>query len=224
MHIAKATARARGVTRPWVATGLLMMAQAVALTLGALPTARAQDVTGTDTARRAVHVCASCHGDGGRSASGAYPSLAGQSAVYTVRQLKDFRAQQRAEADQKAYMWGVSALLDDETIQSLADYYAAQPPASGHAAASPKQLALGRKIFTEGLSARNVRACASCHGEKAEGQAAFPRLAGQQADYLYRQLEGFGTKLRPHGVLMKEEAAGLTAPEKRALAVYLQSM
>lgn len=221
MSYSKADRRPAPRARSWSAGGTLA-ALAVAA-LAALP-ARAQDTAGTDIARRAIHVCASCHGDGGRSTQGSYPNLAGQSTVYLTRQLKDFRAQQRAEADSKAYMWGVSALLDDETIQSLAEYYAAQSPATGHAAGGARQLALGRRIFTEGIADRNVRACASCHGDKAEGQAAFPRLAGQPSSYLYAQLVGFGTKLRPHGVLMKEEAAGMTNAEKRAVALYLQSL
>lgn len=34
---------------------------------------------------------------------------------------------------------------------------------------------------------RAVPACASCHGEKAEGTSGFPRLAGQHADDVLRQ-------------------------------------
>lgn len=185
----------------------------------------AQDVPGgSDTARRAVHVCAACHGEGGRSASSAYPALAGQPAQYTARQLKDFRAQMRAEADGQAYMWGVSALLDDDTVQALADYYAVQAPLAGRSRGSAQQLREGRRLFEDGVPAQGVRACASCHGEHAEGAAGFPRLAGQHAAYLERQLRGFGTRLRPHGVLMKAETAGMTAAQMRSVAAYLQSL
>ncbi len=187
--------------------------------------AQAQDTPGgNETARRAIHVCAACHGDGGRSKTAAYPALAGQPAMYTARQLKDFRAQQRAETDAKAYMWGVSALLDDETIQSLADYYAVQAPLPGHARAPAAALRAGQQIFENGLPAKGVRACASCHGDKAEGAAGFPRLAGQHADYLTRQLKVFSTALRPHGVLMKAETANLSAAQAKAVAAYLQSL
>jgi cytochrome c553 len=194
------------------------------LLAAALPT-WAQDMAAThDVARRALHVCAACHGEGGRSSNPAYPNLAGQPAQYTVQQLRDFRAQQRAESDAKAYMWGVSALLDDAAIQALADHYAVQAPASGHGKASAATLALGRKLFTEGAPARGVKACASCHGDKAEGTAGFPRLAGQHAEYLVRQLKGFSTRLRPHGVLMKNETAGMSSNEIKAVAAYLQSL
>ena len=195
-----------------------------ALVATALPT-WAQDMAATnDVARRALHVCAACHGEGGRSTNPAYPSLAGQSAQYTVQQLRDFRAQQRAESDAKPYMWGASPLLDAPAIQALADHYAVQAPAAGHGRAPAATLALGRRLFNEGAPARGVRACASCHGEKAEGTAGFPRLAGQHADYLVKQLKGFSTRLRPHGVLMKNETAGMTGQEIKAVAAYLQSM
>jgi cytochrome c553 len=197
---------------------------ALALTALAGP-ARAQDLPdGSELARRAVHVCAACHGEAGRSPSSLYPSLAGQPAQYTARQLLDFRAQQRAESDSKAYMWGVSALLDDATIQSLANYYAAQTPPVGHGKAPAGVLRTGQRLFEQGLPARGVRACASCHGDKAEGAAGFPRLAGQHADYLTRQMQVFSTKLRPHGVLMKSEVAGMTPAQMKAVAAYLQSL
>jgi len=200
------------------------LALAAAAWLLATP-ARAQDLPGgSDTARRAVHVCAACHGEGGRSKVGAYPALAGQSAMYTARQLRDFRAQTRSEADSKAYMWGVSALLDDDTIQALADYYAVQAPLPGRATAPRVVLAAGQSIFEAGVPSKGVRACASCHGDKAEGAAGFPRLAGQHADYLMRQLQVFGTALRPHGVLMKAETSQMTPAQMKAVAAYLQSL
>lgn len=187
--------------------------------------ASGQDVPGgSEIARRAVHVCAACHGEGGRSASAAYPSLAGQPAQYTVRQLKDFRAQQRAEADNKAYMWGVSALLDDDAIRALADYYAVQAPPPGRTRGPDRLLKEGRRLFEDGVPGSGIRACAGCHGERAEGAAGFPRLAGQHADYLERQLKGFSSRLRPHGVLMRAETAGMTAQQMKAVAAYLQSL
>ena len=185
---------------------------------------QAQDVpAGQETVRRAIHVCASCHGDAGRSVTKGIPSLAGQMPQYTIAQLQDFRAQTRAETGTRAYMWGVSALLDDTTISGLAEFSAGQPPTPGRAgpAATLKQ---GRRLFTQGDPTRGVRACATCHGEGAEGQAGFPRLAGQRADYVYNQLKVFGTRLRPHGVVMKAETKSMTAAEMRAVAVYVQSL
>jgi cytochrome c553 len=187
-------------------------------------TLHAQDVPGgEETVRRAIHVCAACHGEGGRSQTRGIPSLAGQMPQYTIAQLKDFRSQTRAEAGTRAYMWGVSALLDEAAITGLANYYAAQTP---HAAKPGPKLLVdrGRKFFADGAPARGIRACASCHGNEAEGAAGFPRLAGQRADYLYAQLKVFGTRLRPHGVVMQAETKAMTSSEMRAVAEYLQSL
>jgi cytochrome c553 len=115
-----------------------------------------------------------------------------------------------------------AALLDDAMIQGLADYYASQPAAPGKAG-NPKLVDLGRKVYQEGVSARGVRACSTCHGDNAEGASVFPRLAGQHADYVFRQLKGFSTRLRPHGVLMKNETAHMSELEMHAVAEYVQS-
>ena len=184
--------------------------------------ARAQDAA-ADTVRRAIHVCAACHGEGGRSVKQSIPSLAAQQRQYTVTQLKDFRAQIRAETSAKAYMWGMSALLDDATIDGLATYYAAQAPARGHSAPGA-QLRLGRKIFTDGIPGRGVTACASCHGDGGEGTGEFPRLAGQRAEYVVAQLKIFRTWLRPHASDMKTQARAMSAAESRAVAAYVQSL
>lgn len=175
-----------------------------------------------DSVQRAVHVCASCHGEEGRSTDKLAPSLAGQMREYTIRQLKDFRSQSRSETDIQAYMWGVSALLTDDQIEGLADYYAAQKPRAPKSV-NPKLEASGKRLFDQGLPAQGVRACASCHGERAEGAAGFPRLAGLQADYVFRQLRAFRTPLRPHGVVMKDEIAALGDAQLRALAAYVAS-
>lgn len=199
---------------------------ATALT-AALPTAMAQgtspDHRGSgDFVQRAVHACAACHGPEGRSTKALAPSLAGQPREYTIRQLKDFRDQSRSETDIQAYMWGISALLTDEQIELLADYYAAQTPARGRSV-DPKLEARGKALYYEGIPGRSVRACASCHGQDAEGASGFPRLAGLHRDYLVKQLTAFRTPLRPHGVVMKNETRALDAQEMRAVAAYLQS-
>jgi len=176
----------------------------------------------SDTVRRAIHVCTACHGEEGRSSAPVYPRLAGQVPMYTIAQLRDFRAQTRAESDWQAYMWGISALLDDQTISGLATYFAERTPAPGKPG-NPKLIEAGRRIYEQGIPARGVRACASCHGDHAEGASVFPRLAGQHAEYVLRQLKVFRTRLRPHGVIMADESRTLTDDELRALAQYVQS-
>jgi cytochrome c553 len=119
-------------------------------------------------------------------------------------------------------MWGISALLTDEQIEGFADYYAAQSPAPGKST-QPKLEAAGKLIYEKGLPAKGVLPCKQCHGDNAEGAAGFPRLAGQRADYVLKQLQAFRTPLRPHGVVMKNEIAAMTPQQLKAVAAYVQS-
>ncbi len=193
------------------------------ITLLAAAVASAGDLTPEATVERAVHVCAACHSDLAQNKGDSIPNLAGQMPLYMEAQLKDFRSQTRAESDVQAYMWGISALLDDNLIKGISEYFAGQPPAAG-LPGDPRLIAEGRRIFAEGISDKGVRACAGCHGGHAEGASVFPRLAGQKAGYVLAQLRTFSTRLRPHGVLMKNEVAGMSPDQMRAVAQYVQSL
>lgn len=151
------------------------------------------------------------------------PKLAGQPAIYLADQMRAFRAQKRADSTAQAYMWGISALLDDHTIEGLAEYYELQPVTPGKPG-NAAQMEKGRRIFEDGIPSSNVRACARCHGDDGEGESVFPRIASQHADYIVKQLNEFGTKLRPHGVIMaKRIVKPMTKEEMEAVAAYLQA-
>lgn len=172
---------------------------------------------------RAIHVCDACHGEGGDSKKPDMPKLAGQPAIYLADQMRAFRAQKRSDSTAQAYMWGISALLEESTIEGLAEYYETQkstPGKPGKAALMEK----GRRIFEEGIPGSKVRPCTRCHGDDGEGESVFPRIAGQHAEYIVRQLKEFGTKLRPHGVIMaKRVVETMTEDEMQAVAAYLQA-
>lgn len=205
-----------GMARQFLATAAALSAFALAVSHPAAAAA--------DTVERAIHVCNACHGEGGNSTAPIFPKLAGQQPLYLADQLKQFRTQKRSDSSPQAYMWGVSALLDDATIAGLAEYYAGQTPKPGRAG-NRKQMEQGRRIFNQGIPERGIAACASCHGEKGEGASVFPRLAGQHAEYVIKQLFDFRTKLRPHGVVMAERVVKNMQPaEMRAVAAYIQSM
>jgi cytochrome c553 len=195
----------------------MVAAAALAALFGA---AQAQE---SATVIRASHVCVACHGEGGRSTNPAVPSIAGQTKDYLVAQLKDFRSQVRAEPGRQGYMWGISALLDDATIDGLAAHYAAEKPAAGKPG-DATVLSIGKAIFREGLPERKVEACTKCHGEVGQGNGKYPRLAGQNAEYLAVQLDEFGTALRPHAREMRAQIQGLSPSQRRALAAYIQSL
>jgi cytochrome c553 len=179
----------------------------------------------SDIVERAVHVCNACHGENGNSKVAVFPKLAGQQSLYLADQLRAFRAQKRADTSVQAYMWGVSALLTDPEIEGLADFYAQQTPTTDKPG-KPALMEKGKKIFTEGIPAKNIMACTNCHGDNGEGASVFPRIAGQHAEYIVKQLVDFRTnKLRPHGVIMATRIVkNMTPDEMRAVAAYLQGL
>ncbi len=139
-----------------------------------------------------------------------------------MAQLKAFKARTRGEADAHDYMWGMATLLDDSVIAGLAHYYAEQKPAPG-IPGDAKLIARGKLLYEKGDPAHNVTACSSCHGESAAGTSIFPRLAGQHAAYVMRQLEVIQHNFRDspimHGVIKELDANGM-----KAVAEYVQSL
>jgi cytochrome c553 len=168
-----------------------------------------------------LHTCAACHGSRGVSRAEIFPNLAGQQKDYIVAQLTAFRDHTRQDRDAKAYMWGFAARLDPATIQDLAAYYAEQNPA-GPVRASDAEIAAGEAIFTTGIESRGVLACASCHGDKGQGDAEVPRLAGQHRDYLVLQMKAFAAGARDNDA-MSLVAKGMTPADMKAVASYIVS-
>jgi cytochrome c553 len=66
-----------------------------------------------------------------------------------------------------------------------------------------------------------LASCGRCHGADGNGRssAAFPKLAGQNHEYLVNALEAYATAARQSGV-MQPHAAPLAADEVRELAAY----
>jgi cytochrome c553 len=183
------------------------------------PCATAADNSAATTAESvATSTCQNCHGAQGNSVSSTFPRLNGQKAEYIAAQLNNFRSHNRSDPHARAYMWGMAAQLDDASIAALAQYYASQTPTlpqKGGALA-----AQGAALFANGAPAQNMPPCQSCHGEHAEGNGIFPRLAGQHADYLKKQLEAFRSSLRESDV-MHVESKDMTDSQIEALVSYL---
>lgn len=175
-------------------------------------------------ATMAQQVCSSCHGMQGIATSPNFPHLAAQPPAYLESQLKAFRSRQRSDPAGYEYMWGVSSQLSDQQITALSAYYA-QLPAAPARSSDVQRERRGKTIYAEGIESQGVPACVSCHGAQGEGLAAFPRLAGQHADYVAKQLEVFQrTDERPEGAVMKTIVHSLTQEDIRSLAAYVQSM
>ncbi|MGB5165815.1 MAG: c-type cytochrome [Woeseiaceae bacterium] len=67
--------------------------------------------------------CIACHGPTGRGNPAAgYPALQGQHAVYTAKQLRDYKAGARSSDGKTRQMRDIAARLDDKDIEALASY------------------------------------------------------------------------------------------------------
>jgi cytochrome c553 len=184
-----------------------------------------QDLT-TEAAHAALQKtianCGICHGVNGLSVSPTFPNLAAQTAPYIELQLHAFKNQTRADPDAQAYMWGMASQLDDASITGLATYFAKQTPAAERTG-NPALIAKGKKIFTQGVLDSGIPACATCHGALAQGNGPFPRLAGQHAPYLLKQLLAIQNVLRTapvmHGVIKD-----LNRDQMEEVVAYLESI
>lgn len=101
----------------------------------------------------------------------------------------------------------------------------AAAPAAAHAAAAPVVVkidpAKGATLYDSGDSARGLPACVSCHGAAGNSTiVANPKLAGQIASYVYKQLVDFTGPERKNPI-MTTYAKMMTDEEKQNVAAYL---
>lgn len=70
-----------------------------------------------------VSACIACHGPSGRgNAPAGYPSLTGQHAVYTAKQLNDYKSGARTSDGDQQIMRNIAANLSAEQIKAVAAY------------------------------------------------------------------------------------------------------
>jgi cytochrome c553 len=199
------------------------VALAAMLLASAATAVNAQDNAAIQKAaeEKAVNLCSTCHGPRGISRSPEFPILAAQRQSYLEAQISAFRQRTRSEKDAHDFMWGIAGNLDESIIDGIAAYYASQPPAPGRSD-DPALIAKGKELFDKGLPDRGIPACQVCHGPDALGKADFPRLAGQHAKYIVKQLNYIQSLVRTapvmHGIVKD-----LTPAEMVAVAAYVQS-
>lgn len=185
-------------------------------------------------------ICQACHGPDGNSppnpswnkittadlsrqsgnqskliASPIWPKLAGQNATYLVKQLSDFKAGRRKDP----IMSGMVGGLSRTDIEDIAAYFSSQKTKPGGNAAGQQAVTQGEMLYRNGRPAAKIPACAGCHGPDAHGTPTLPRLAGQHAIYIRKQLWFF--KLGKRGSeTMQPIAEQLTEQDIEALAQY----
>lgn len=168
-------------------------------------------------------VCAACHAADGNSASPANPVLAGQHAEYIVKQLADYKANTERK---NPVMLGMASTLSAADMKNLGAFFEGQKPKT-RAGKDPALVKAGQQIYRGGIMAKGVAACTSCHGPTGAGiPAQYPRIAGQYAEYVAAQLQGFRTGERANDPnrMMRAVAAKLSDPEIKAVSEYIAGL
>jgi len=179
----------------------------------------------------AVTPCSSCHGANGEgNAAAGFPRLTGQSATYLQHQLESYVNDTRANP----VMQPIAKAMTPEQRIAAAAYYASLDGAGGAAAAAnaasrpaASATSLGRTLATVGIDARELQACANCHGPEGIGEwATYPALAGQHASYLASALAEWKSGARrtdPSGQ-MPRIAQALSDAETNAVVAYYAAL
>jgi len=158
--------------------------------------------------------CAACHGETGRgTADGEIPAIAGQHGSVLLKQLTDFRHEQRWNERMQNFT-DRHHLTTPQDLTDVAAYIASLPrfPPTVKGIGDGTSLAEGASVY--------FRRCERCHGPLGQGDLLRnrPRLAGQHYAYLLRQLQETAAGQRPgmdHAhvdmlkELRKEELAGV---------------
>ncbi len=205
----------------------LAYALACLLSLGWFPQgATAQPPAADRTAPQIVRTsCYMCHSTQGSTPDLAFiPRLAAQNQTYMEGALKAFRDGSRSDPPAMIYMWPIAQGLDDAQIQQAVAWFASQPAPAAFPPGS--SASAGRDVFTQGVPSADIPACASCHGAKAEGAGIFPRLAGQNAQYLIAQMRYFRSGVRNDNgaAMMKPIVLHMTDRQMSDVAEYLSSL
>jgi cytochrome c553 len=180
--------------------------------------------------------CQECHGVGGNihanNEAGKIPKLAGQHPAYLLKQFNDFRSGARHHD----FMVMMAKTVDDETAVDIFAHYAAQPVMKGGGVGGNTA---GRKLYLDGDSARQIQACASCHGNDGRGFVAghpspiaglplnlIPIIGGQDWHYLDQQLRDWRDGERENSAddVMNRVTENLTDGDIKALTDYISSL
>lgn len=175
-----------------------------------------------------IEVCSDCHRVDGTAGDNTIPNLWGQSEQYLAEQVKAFRSQTRTSP----FMQPITHEMSDAELKAAVAHYASLPPAKSftlqwRGEQWPGDMSLGEQLAYNGKWQNDVPACVACHGPSGVGvKPSFPRLAGQNADYLKNQLLAWQKDQRPPGVLgtMVPIAKALNADEIEAVAQYFAQL
>lgn len=181
-----------------------------------------------------IAVCAACHGNDGNSPMPTFPKLAGLGEKYLTKQLKDVKSGDRPIIE----MTGLLDNMSDQDLADIAAFYSQQPmQLSGakplkvklNSGIETDGLELGEKVYRAGNATVGAPACTGCHSPRGLGNApaGYPRLSGQHADYIEKQLKAFRAGDRVNdgdAKTMRQVAEHLSDAEIKAVANFIAGL
>ena len=165
--------------------------------------------------------CMGCHGEKGVSQMDAFPSLAGQLATYTYKQLRDYADGKRTHA----LMNSVAVGLSEQDSADLAIWFASLPEAQHEV--KQQDLEKAEVLVAKGNGKKIIPPCFTCHGSDGQGaRQDIPALAGQQVEYFINTLTEYKTGVRHNDVYsrMRLISEQLSEDDIKQLAQYYYQM
>lgn len=183
-----------------------------------------QELASVESSPQASGACARCHGAGRHGpGSNLVPILHGQSREYLIAALQSYADGARPSG----IMQPIASDVSKNAMRELAGYYAGlpQPPPAHREGGDPQSIERGRQLALVGSLRQGIPACETCHGSAA--LPSYPRLSGQHAPYLVRQLQlwkrGVNTT-SPLGAIMAPIAQRLSEQQIQDAAAYFASV
>ncbi len=173
--------------------------------------------------------CIACHGAAGEGNTAlASPAIAGQSADYLIRQLRNFNSGLRGTNPDDtggAQMRPMAATLtDDAAIENVVAFITSLDAPPAPAATVSGDVNSGSKFY--------VSRCGACHGGKGEGNDALfaPRLTTLRDSYIIQQVAHFRSGARgahpddKYGQQMAIMAKVVTDQELNDIVAFLNEL
>jgi cytochrome c553 len=177
----------------------------------------------TAGAANGVTACSACHGARGEgNPAGNFPMLAGQPQAYLARQMTAFANGTRPNA----VMTPIAKAMTAQQVLDVSAWYASLDPPPAAKPAAPPAAGLtqrGTALATKGDEAKQVQACANCHGPGGAGEApTYPALGGQHAGYFVAAMAEWksGARKTDPSAQMPAIAKKLDDGDVAALAAY----
>lgn len=204
-----------------------MYALAVASATAFAPAIHAQEVKGDAKAgEKKIAMCIGCHGIVGYQASFPevykVPKISGQGGKYIATALNAYKTGDRKHPT----MRGIADSLTEQDIADVSTYY--EQHGKDSAKTLPEKPAREPNAQVAALLQKGI--CISCHGANFSKpiDPTYPKIAGQNADYLFVALKAYKTENNPqvgrsNGV-MAGVAKQFSNTELKALANYIGSL